>query len=253
MFSLLNRIAIVTGAGSKRGIGRAIALGLARQGADIIVCDINLDGAKKIAKEIEKEGRKALALGCNVISEEDIKKVIEIALREFKKVDILVNNAGITQPVKVFDITKEDWDRIMNVNLRGTFLFSKAVLPVMMDKNYGRIINISSVSAKNGGGVFGGAHYCASKAGILAFTKVLAKEVSPLGITVNSISPGLVATDIRGGLENEEEQKKMSINIPCRRLGLPEEIAAAVCFLASKEAAYVTGGDIDVNGGIYMN
>ncbi len=253
MFSLLNRIAIVTGAGSKRGIGRAIALGLARQGADIIVCDINLDGAKKIAKEIEKEGRKALALGCNVISEEDIKKVIEIALREFKKVDILVNNAGITQPVKVFDITKEDWDRIMNVNLRGTFLFSKAVLPVMMDKNYGRIINISSVSAKNGGGVFGGAHYCASKAGILAFTKVLAKEVSPLGITVNSISPGLVATDIRGGLENEEEQKKMSINIPCRRLGLPEEIAAAVCFLASKEAAYITGGDIDVNGGIYMN
>lgn len=253
MFSLLNRIAIVTGAGSKRGIGRAIAIGLARQGADIIVCDINLDGTKKIAKEIEKEGRKALALGCNVISEEDIKKVIEIALREFKKVDILVNNAGITQPVKVFDITKEDWDRIMNVNLRGTFLFSKAVLPVMMDKNYGRIINISSVSAKNGGGVFGGAHYCASKAGILAFTKVLAKEVSPLGITVNSISPGLVATDIRGGLENEEEQKKMSINIPCRRLGLPEEIAAAVCFLASKEAAYITGGDIDVNGGIYMN
>jgi len=253
MFSLLNRIAIVTGAGSKRGIGRAIALGLARQGADIIVCDINLDGAKKIAKEIEKEGRKALALGCNVISEEDIKKVIEIALREFKKVDILVNNAGITQPVKVFDITKEDWDRIMNVNLRGTFLFSKAVLPAMMDKNYGRIINISSVSAKNGGGVFGGAHYCASKAGILAFTKALAKEVSPLGITVNSISPGLVATDIRGGLENEEEQKKMSINIPCRRLGLPEEIASAVCFLASKEAAYITGGDIDVNGGIYMN
>jgi len=253
MFSLLNRIAIVTGAGSKRGIGRAIALGLARQGADIIVCDINLDGAKKIVKEIEKEGRKALALGCNVISEEDIKKVIEIALREFKKVDILVNNAGITQSVKVFDITKEDWDRIMNVNLRGTFLFSKTVLPAMMDKNYGRIINISSISAKNGGGIFGGAHYCASKAGILAFTKALAKEVSPLGITVNSISPGLVATDIRGGLENEEEQKKMSINIPCRRLGLPEEIAAAVCFLASKEAAYITGGDIDVNGGIYMN
>ena len=253
MFSLLNRIAIVTGAGSKRGIGRAIALGLARQGADIIVCDINLDGAKKIVKEIEKEGRKALALGCNVISEEDIKKVIEIALREFKKVDILVNNAGITQSVKVFDITKEDWDRIMNVNLRGTFLFSKAVLPAMMDKNYGRIINISSISAKNGGGIFGGAHYCASKAGILAFTKALAKEVSSFGITVNSISPGLVATDIRGGLESEEEQKKMSINIPCRRLGLPEEIAAAVCFLASKEAAYITGGDIDVNGGIYMN
>ncbi len=254
LFSLKGKIAIVTGAGSRRGLGRAIALALAEQGADVMVCDVNYEGAKETSAEVIKDkGVRSEAFQVNVVNQSEIKACVDAVISKYGKIDILVNNAGITQPKKVLDITEEEWDRILAVNLKGTFLFSKAVAPYMIERNYGRIISMSSVSAKRGGGVFGGAHYSAAKAGILAFSKAFAREVSPLGITVNSIAPGLAATDIRGGLEDEETQERMTADIPCHRMAKPEEIAAAVCFLASDEAAYITGEEIDINGGSHMD
>jgi NAD(P)-dependent dehydrogenase (short-subunit alcohol dehydrogenase family) len=174
-------------------------------------------------------------------------------LNAFGRIDILVNNAGITQPVRVLDLTPEDWDRVVAVNLKGTFLCSKAVLPTMIAQNFGRIVNLSSVSAKRGGGVYGGAHYSAAKAGILGFSKALAREVAAFGITVNSVTPGLIATDIRGGLEAPERQVELSRDIPCQRMGTPQEVAASIAFLASDEAGYITGEEIDINGGSHMD
>ncbi|HPN03791.1 MAG TPA: SDR family NAD(P)-dependent oxidoreductase, partial [Rectinema sp.] len=160
LFSLKGKVAIVTGAGSRRGIGRSIALALAEQGADVIVCDVNLEGAKETSAEVVQEkGVRSEAYQVNVIDQSEIKACVEAVISKYGRIDILVNNAGITQPKKVLDITEEEWDRILAVNLKGTFLFSKAVAPYMIEKNYGRIISMSSVSAKRGGGVFGGAHY----------------------------------------------------------------------------------------------
>ncbi|MDP1992349.1 MAG: 3-oxoacyl-ACP reductase FabG [Syntrophales bacterium] len=248
-----DRIAIVTGAGSKRGIGRTTALTLARGGADIVVGDLDLQGAEAVVDEIKALGRRSIAVKVDVSKQEDVSRLVQKALDQFGRIDILVNNAGITQPIKVLDMTEADWDRVITTNLKGTFLCSKAVLPAMIKQGYGRIVNLSSVSGKRGGGVFGGAHYSAAKAGILGFAKALAREVAAFGITVNSVAPGLVATDIRGNLESPERQKEMSIDIPCQRLGTPEDIAAAIAFLASEEAGYITGEDIDINGGSHMD
>jgi 3-oxoacyl-[acyl-carrier protein] reductase len=253
MFSLKKKTAVVTGAGSPRGIGRAIALALASQGADVAVCDIDLAGVEQLAAEIKGAGRQALAYRADVTCAADIERMVADIRQKWGKLDILVNNAGITQPVKVLDMTEADWDRVLNVNLKGTFLCTKAVLPGMISQNYGRIVNMGSVSGKRGGGVFGGAHYSAAKAGIHAFAKALAREISQYGITVNSVAPGLIATDIRGGLESPEEQKRMSTEIPIARMGTPEEVAAAICFLASDEAGYITGEEIDINGGSHMD
>jgi 3-oxoacyl-[acyl-carrier protein] reductase len=251
--SFEKRVAIVTGAGSPKGIGRAIALTLAKKGADVVVCDLDRTGAEKVAEEIRAMKRNAMAVQVDVTRQQDVAELVRTVLDRFGRIDILVNNAGITQPIKVVDMTEADWDRIMAVNLKGTFLCSKAVLATMIKQGYGRIVNMSSVSAKRGGGVFGGAHYSAAKAGILGFAKALAREVASHGITVNSVAPGLIATDIRGGLESLDRQKEMSRDIPVQRLGTPEEVAATVAFLASEEAAYITGEDIDINGGSHMD
>lgn len=251
--SFEKRVAIVTGAGSPRGIGRSIALTLAEKGADVVVCDLDPAGAEKVAEEIRAMKRSAIAVQVDVTQQQEVAGLVRTALERFGRIDILVNNAGITQPIKVVDMTEKDWDRILAVNLKGTFLCSQAVLSTMIKQGYGRIVNMSSVSAKRGGGVFGGAHYSAAKAGILGFAKALAREVAAHGITVNSVAPGLIATDIRGGLESPERQKEMSKDIPCQRLGTPEEVAETVAFLASEEAAYITGEDIDINGGSHMD
>jgi 3-oxoacyl-[acyl-carrier protein] reductase len=248
-----DKIAIVTGAASKRGIGRTTALRLALEGADVVVADMDLPGAEAVAEEIKAQGRRSFAVKTDVSKQEDVLRLVQKVLDQFGRIDILVNVAGITQPIKVLDMTEADWDRIITTNLKGTFLCSKAVLPTMIKQRYGRIVNLSSVSGKRGGGVFGGAHYSAAKAGILGFAKALAREVAAYGITVNSVAPGLVATDIRGGLESPEKQKEMSRDIPCQRLGTPEEVAAAIAFLASEEAGYITGEEIDINGGSHMD
>ncbi len=247
-----DRVAIVTGAGSEKGIGRSIAVTLAKYGADIVVADLDLAGAEKVAEEIRGLGRRAIACRVNVTDKSAIQEMMQATEKEFGRLDILVNNAGITQPVRVADTTEADWDRILDVNLKSTFLCSQAAIELMKKNSYGRIVNMSSVSGKQGGGVFGGAHYSAAKAGILGFSKALAKEVVGDGITVNSVAPGAIATDIRRGISDEKE-KAIADAIPMKRTGRPEEVAFVVAFLAADEAAYITGEDIDINGGSYID
>jgi NAD(P)-dependent dehydrogenase (short-subunit alcohol dehydrogenase family) len=250
--SFEGRVAIVTGAGSPRGIGRGIAVCLAKKGADIVIADVNLDRAKAVAEEIRCLGGNALAIEVNVTDVASVDKMVELTLKEFNRVDILINNAGITQPIRTIDMTVEDFEKIIDVNLKGTFICSKAVLKTMIEKKYGRIVNMSSVSAKRGGGVYGGSHYSASKAGVLGFAKALAREVVEYGITVNSVAPGLVDTDIRVGLSTDMERAIWE-NIPMKRPATVMEIAETAAFLASDEASYITGEEIDVNGGSHMD
>lgn len=264
--SFEGRVAIVTGSGSKRGIGKAIAVCLAQRGANVVIADYNFEGAGEAADEIREFGVKALAVKVDVTDEASVSAMVDEALKEFGRIDILVNNAGVTQPVKVIDTTLADWNRVVNVNLNGTFLCSKAVLKPMMERKYGRIVNLSSVSAKRGGGVYGGAHYSAAKAGILGFAKALAREVAEYNITVNSVCPGMASTDIRtnsatvlnpvkfkDGILPAEVEQAIIESIPLGRLGTAEEIAETVVFLASDGAAYITGEDIDINGGSHMD
>ena len=246
------RVAIITGAGSERGIGRETANYLASLGATVVIADMNLDGAQEAARAIETQGGKALAIHLNVTDEHSVKQMVEKVASELGRIDILVNNAGITQPISTADMTLDDFNRVIAVNLNGTFLCSQAVVPVMAEQRYGRIVNLSSVSGKRGGGVYGGSHYSAAKAGILGFSKALAREVVDQGITVNSVCPGLIATDIRKGLSDEKERAIWE-TIPMKRPGTTREIAYTIAFLASEEAAYITGEDIDINGGAHMD
>lgn len=253
LFKLTDRVALVTGAGSPRGIGRCIAIALATQGAKICIADMNEEGLKAVAAELEKITPNVMTVKLNITDSAGCAAAVKEIVAKWGRLDILVNNAGITQKSTVLDMSEEDWDRVVDVNMKGTFLCTKAVLPQMIKQRFGRIVNMSSVSAKRGGGVFGGAHYSAAKAGILAFGKALSREVSPEGITINAVAPGIVATDIRGGVESEEDQKKMTLDIPRRRMAKPEEVAACVAFLASDEADYITGEEIDLNGGSHMD
>ena len=253
MFDLSGRVALVTGAGSQRGIGQAIARALAAQGASVAVADIEAAGAERIATEIESSGGIARSYALDVTDEGAVQTVVDRIIRDLGALDILVNNAGITQPISVKDMTLADWNRVMTVNATGTFLCSRSAIVHMQSRRFGRIINISSVSGKRGGGVYGGAHYSAAKAAILGFAKALAREVAPSGVTVNSVAPGLILTDIRGGVESEAEQREISRDIPLQRIGLPEEVAATVCFLASTEAGYITGEEVDINGGSHID
>jgi len=248
-----NQVVIVTGAGSRRGIGRAIALAFAQEGATVVVGDLDYKGAKEVEEIIKSMGKRSLAIKLDVSNEENVNFLLHQTLDRFKRIDVLINNAGITQPIKVLDTSLENWERVINVNLTGTFLCSKAVLPYMIKNSYGRIVNMSSVSAKRGGGVFGGAHYSAAKAGILGFSKALAREVASYGITVNSIAPGVVDTDIRGDKATPEIDKEILKSIPAQRFGKVEEIAAVALFLASPGSAYITGEEIDINGGSHMD
>lgn len=222
------KVAVVTGAGSKRGIGRETALALAERGADVVVADMDLEGAKRVAGEIEALGRRALALPVNVTDEASVESMFAEAEKALGRVDILVNNAGITQPVTTADMTVEDFMRIIKVNLLGTFLCSKHAVPYMSKNHYGRIVSLSSVSGKRGGEVFGGSHYSAAKAGILGFSKALAREVVGDGITVNCVCPGAVATDIRAGISDEKEAS-IADGVPMHRVGTDREVADAIC------------------------
>ena len=251
MFDLNGRVALVTGAGSLRGIGRAIAHALSRQGAAVAVADIDAAGADLVAKELQAIGVAARSYRLDVTDETMVSAVAKEVVNDFGGLHILVNNAGATQPIRVMDMSLADWERIVRINATGTFLCSREVLKYM--DGWGRIVNLSSVSAKRGGGVFGGAHYSAAKAAILGFSKALAREVSPSGVTVNCVAPGLILTDIRGGVESEDEQRRISESFPIPRLGTPDDVAAAVCFLCSEEAGYVTGEEIDINGGTHMD
>ena len=252
MFDFKGRTVIITGSGSARGLGREAVMCFAEAGADVVVADMNLEGAEAVAEEARAKGVNAMAVKLNVTDPESAAAMAETVAKEFGKIDVLVNNAGITQPIKVKDMTLEDFRRIVEVNLMGTFNCCKAVMEYMKEKKYGRIVNVSSISGKQGGGVFGGAHYCASKAGVLGFSKSLARELVLDGITVNCVCPGAAATEIRRGISDEDENR-IAEGIPMKRVATQREVAAAMVFLASEEASYITGEDIDVNGGAHMD
>jgi len=246
--SLEGRVALVTGAG--RGIGRAIADELAKRGADIVLADRMLEGAQQSAAEIAAQtSRQTLAVEVDVSSLESAKAMVEQAMGRFGKVDILVNNAGITRDDLIMRMEEADWDAVIDINLKGAWNCSKAVIRAMMKARYGRIVNISSVSGL--AGQAGQTNYSASKAGLIGFTKALAREVASRQITVNAVAPGFVPTALTVDLPEDLKEAMMKIT-PLGRMGKPEEIAYAVAFFAADEAAYITGQVLSVDGGMMM-
>jgi len=244
-----NKTALVTGAG--QGIGRAIAIMLAQQGAKVVVNDINLETAQNVAKEINALPGQARPLKADISCEGDVAEMVSKALKEFSGLDILINNAGITNYCSQTDeLSTELWDRAIAINLRGTFLCSRAVLGHMKKQRYGKIINISSLAGQSGG-IKVGADYSASKAGIIAFTKKLALELAGFNINVNAVAPATTETEMIKQM-SEQQRDDLRRAIPLGRFGQPEDIAQAVCFLASEEASFITGATLDVNGGLLM-
>ncbi len=234
MLDFNGQVVIVTGSGSPKGIGKTIALTFAGQGATVVVADMNSEGVKASVADIEAAGGKAFGITVDITSPESVQSMADTVMDRFGRIDVLVNNAGISQKVTVEDMTLEDMKRIFNVNMFGLFLCTQACMKPMRAAKYGRIVNLSSVSGKRGGGVFGGAHYSASKAAVLAFSKNLSREISSEGITINSVCPGLINTEIWKSLPQEAADKIIS-DIPMGRPGETQEVANAIVFLASRK------------------
>ena len=242
-----NKVAIVTG--SARGIGKAIALKLAQEGYNVVISDILEDAAKETAREIEALGVKSLVVVADVSKAEDARKLIDETVQAFGQVDVLVNNAGITRDNLAIRMSEAEWDSVLNINLKGTFLCSQAAAKVMMKKRSGRIINIASVSGILG--TAGQANYASSKAGVIALTKAFARELGARNITVNAIAPGFIATEMTEKLPDNVKEEYLK-QIPLKRAGTPQDVANVVAFLASDAAGYVTGTTLIVSGGLVM-
>lgn len=244
---LEGKVALVTGAA--QGIGKAVALLLARNGADIVVSDINLEKAGETAREIEATGRRAMPIKVDVANSGDVERMVQTIMEQFGQIDILINNAGIARDKLILRMTEEDWDAVLDINLKGTFNCTKAVVKHMSKQRSGKIVNIASVVGEMGNA--GQANYSASKAGVIGFTKTIAREFAQRGINVNAIAPGYIQTPMTEALPEKakDELKRM---IPMERLGQPEDVAGAVLFLVSEAASYITGHVLNVNGGIYM-
>jgi 3-oxoacyl-[acyl-carrier protein] reductase len=244
------RVAIVTGAA--QGIGAAVARRLAAEGAAVAVADLTAERGKETVDAIVKDGGRAVALGADVARSADVETLVAAVVAEFGKVEILVNNAGITRDNLLFKMTDEDWDSVINVNLRSAFLMSRECQKHFVKQKYGKIVSLSSRSAL---GNRGQANYAASKAGIMGLTATLAIELGPYGVTVNAVAPGYIATAMtdatarRIGLDPEELKKAAAEQTPVRRVGEPEDIAATVAFLAADESSFISGQTIQVNGG----
>ncbi|MFH1444843.1 MAG: SDR family NAD(P)-dependent oxidoreductase [Candidatus Peregrinibacteria bacterium] len=249
MFDLTGKVALVTGA--QRGMGRADALALATQGATVIVTDIDLKTCESVVKEIEKAGGKAAAFALNVTEKKQIDAVFDAVIKQFKRIDILVNNAGIFRPKPALEMTEEEWQQTIDVNLKGYFLCAQRAAKEMAKQKYGRIINIASIACGQvGAGFIGAAHYSATKGGVIGMTETMALEWATLGITVNAIGPGAIDTPMVAMIKDDPaSMKAITDRVPMKRMGTPEEIAAAVVFLASEEASYVTGATLFVDGG----
>jgi NAD(P)-dependent dehydrogenase (short-subunit alcohol dehydrogenase family) len=243
------KVAIVTGAG--QGIGRAVSKRLAAGGARLVVNDLNADAAERTASSIVTDGGEAFAVPGDVVSSAEVRRMVEVTLERYDSIHILVNCAGVLRSTPVIDIEEEEWDLVISVNLKGTYLCSRAVLLAMQEAGWGRIVNFSSTAGKNVSTI-GGAHYTAAKAGILGFSRHLAKEVARSGITVNSVCPGLINTEMLRSTIDDARVRAYAESFPISRIGEPSEVAELVAFLASDRAAYITGASLDINGGGLM-
>ena len=243
---LEGKTAIVTGAASQRGLGKATAKLFAEHGATVAILDLTADAAKAAAADL---GEGHLGLACDVTDKAACAAAVAELEAAWGRVDILVNNAGITQPLKIMEIDPGNYDAVLDVNLRGILYMTQAVIPGMRAKKSGAVVNLSSVSAQRGGGIFGGPHYSAAKAGILGLTKAMARELAPDGIRVNAICPGFIATDITGGKLTADMKVQILAGIPMGRAGEASDVAGCALFLASDLSAYCTGTEVDVNGG----
>lgn len=247
---LKNHVAIVTGAASERGIGRAIAQLMIDHGATVAVLDINNDA---LGKTCEALGDKARGYRCNVSDWAQTKACFDQIVADLGVPHTLVNNAGITQPKGLLEIEEADFDAVIGVSLKGSFFCSKAVVPYMQREHRGSVISISSISAERGGGIFGGPHYSAAKAGMLGLTRALARNHAREGIRFNAVCPGFVETDITAGRLSAEQHQAIEDSIPMGRTGVPQDVARVCVFLASGLSEYVTGEVIDVNGGMHID
>ncbi|WP_417722255.1 SDR family NAD(P)-dependent oxidoreductase [Salipiger sp.] len=243
---LEGKVAVITGGASPRGLGKATAKLFAEHGATIAILDLDAAQAEAAAADL---GEGHIGLACNVTDKAGCDAAVAEVIARLGKIDVLVNNAGITQPLKFLDIAPENYDAVLDVNLRGTLYMSQAVLPGMRARKQGSVVNISSVSAQRGGGIFGGPHYSAAKAGVLGLTKAFARECAPDGIRANAVCPGFIATDITGGKLTPDMMTQILSGIPMGRAGEASDVAGCCLFLASDLAAYVTGSEVDVNGG----
>ncbi|SAK44940.1 short-chain dehydrogenase/reductase SDR [Caballeronia hypogeia] len=247
---LENQVVIVTGAASARGIGKATAKALAAQGARIVVLDLKEADAQSAANDL---GEGHLGLACDVTDKAACVAAANATIEKYGRIDALINNAGITQPIKTLEIGADNFDAVIGVNLRGTLYMSQAVIPQMKKQQRGSIVCMSSVSAQRGGGIFGGPHYSAAKAGVLGLAKAMAREFGADRIRVNSITPGLIQTDITGDKLTPEMRTDIIKGIPLGRLGDAADIANACLFLASDLSSYLTGVTLDVNGGMLIH
>jgi 3-oxoacyl-[acyl-carrier protein] reductase len=245
---LEGRVALVTG--SSRGIGEAIALRLAQEGAKVAVnYHTGEEAAARVVEAIAASGGDAVSIGADVSREDQVNTLVKRVLEHWQKLDILVNNAGITRDRLLLRMSSQDWDEVLNVNLRGAYMCTRAALPHMVRRRHGRIVNVSSVVGLSGNP--GQANYAASKAGLIGLTKAVAREVASRNITVNAVAPGYIVTDMVQNLP-EEVQKSVLEHIPLARFGAPEDVAAAVAFLCSEGAGYITGQVIGIDGGLAM-
>ncbi|ORE93550.1 SDR family NAD(P)-dependent oxidoreductase [Acuticoccus yangtzensis] len=240
------KTAVITGAASPRGLGKATAKLFAEHGATVAILDLDQDAAQAAAADLGNSHR---GLACDVTDKAACEAAIATLHQAWGRIDILVNNAGITQPLKLMEIAPENYDAVLDVNLRGTLYMSQSAVPFMRARRSGAVVNLSSVSAQRGGGIFGGPHYSAAKAGILGLTKAMARELAPDRVRVNAICPGFIATDITSGKLTDAMKADILAGIPMGRVGEAADVAGCALFLASDLSAYCTGTEVDVNGG----
>ena len=243
-----DKVAIITGAAGS--VGRAIACSFAKNGAKLVLVDLDQKTLDSFADEIANKDTETITFAIDVSKEEQVLHVVQSTIKRFNKIDILVNNAGICKKAPILDITVDEWDNVMAVNLRSVFMFSKEVFRQMKNRKYGKIINVASLAGKIGG-ILAGAHYSASKAGIICFTKTMAQQAAPYKINVNSICPGPIESKL-SEMWGEEAKKDLANKIPFKTFAQPDDIAQTILFLASASAKYITGQSLDVNGGLFM-
>ena len=249
MADLTGRVALITGAG--RGMGRASAERIAAEGARVVVNDVDETRAAEVAERLVSDGAEAIGIGADVSAAPDVSRLVDTARDTFGDVDVLVNNAGVLRRTGILALEEDEWDLVLDVNLKGTYLCTRAVLPAMKEAGWGRVVNISS-SAGRSVSTLGGPHYTTAKAAVLGFTRAVAKEMAPFGITLNAVCPGLVNTEMVNEVITDAQTRAYADSFPIKRLAEPQEVAELVAFLASDRAAYITGASLDINGGDLM-